>query len=189
MYGNLYGFSPRETNLSDEINEAVQRNIIENLRKTLENPEDEQARSELIWAAAMGENGILKIGKVTDFQGHMLEHQLGAYTNCNHGQGLAVIHPVLYQHILPEATEQFARLATNVWNIDSENKTDEELAEAFIDSLSNFIKEVGLPTTFSEMGIDDNTDFEAIADSTVLPAGTCKQFSSEELLEILNECR
>ena len=65
----------------------------------------------------MGENGMLKIGKVTDFQAHMLEHQLGAYTDCNHGQGLAVIHPVLYRHMLPEAAPQFARLAVNVWGV------------------------------------------------------------------------
>jgi len=98
-----YMGSPREVNLSDEINEATQRNIIRNIRATLKDPQDIQARSELIWAAAMAENGILKIGKVTDFQCHMLEHQLGAYTDCNHGQGLAVLHPVLYKHMMPEA--------------------------------------------------------------------------------------
>ena len=113
-----YMGSPREVNLSDEINEATQRNIIRNIRATLKDPQDIQARSELIWAAAMAENGILKIGKVTDFQCHMLEHQLGAYTDCNHGQGLAVLHPVLYKHMMPEANQQFARMATEVWGID-----------------------------------------------------------------------
>lgn len=62
----------------------------------------------------MAENGMLKLGKVTDFQCHMLEHQLGAYTDCNHGQGLAVLHPALYRHMMPEANRQFARLATEV---------------------------------------------------------------------------
>ena len=95
-----YMGSPRGVNLTDEINEATQRNIIRNIRATLADPQDVQARSELVWAAAMAENGILKIGKVTDFQCHMLEHQLGAYTDCNHGQGLAVLHPVLYRHMM-----------------------------------------------------------------------------------------
>ena len=180
--------APRETNLSDEINEACQRNIIRNLRATLKDPKDIAARSELVWAAAMGENGILKIGKVTDFQAHMLEHQLGAYTDCNHGKGLAVIHPVLYRHMLPEAAPQFARLAVNVWGIDPEGKTEEELALAFIDALASFIREAGLPMTFSEMGIDKTTDFKAVADSTVLTGGCCKKFTKEELLEVLNEC-
>ena len=182
-----YMGSPRTTNLSDEINEACQRNIIRNLRATLKDPNDINARSELVWAAAMAENGMLKIGKITDFQAHMLEHQLGAYTNCSHGEGLAVIHPVLYRHMLPEAAAQFTRLAVNVWGISADGKSEGQLAGEFIDALADFIKEVGLPTSFSEMGIS-NADFKAIADSTVLTGGCCKKFTREELLEVLNEC-
>ncbi len=182
-----YMGSPRNVNLSDEINEACQRNIIRNLRATLKNPQDINARSELVWAAAMAENGMLKIGKITDFQAHMLEHQLGAYTNCNHGEGLAVIHPVLYRRMLPEAAAQFARLAVNVWRISADGKTENQLAEEFIDALADFIKEVGLPTKFSEMGIS-NADFKAIADSTVLTGGCCKKFTRAELLGVLDEC-
>ena len=184
-----YMGSPRDVNLSDEINEAAQRNIIRNIRATLKDPSDIQARSELIWAAAMAENGILKIGKATDFQCHMLEHQLGAYTDCNHGQGLAVIHPVLYRHMMPEANRQFARLATEVWNIDPEGKSEEELAKEFVDALEAFIKEIGLATTFADMNISEDTDFKAIADSTILTGGCVKKFTREELLEVLLECR
>ena len=184
-----YMGSPRDVNLSDEINEATQRNIIRNIRVTLKDPSDIQARSELIWAAAMAENGILKIGKATDFQCHMLEHQLGAYTDCNHGQGLAVIHPVLYRHMMPEANRQFARLATEVWNIDPEGKSEEELAKEFVDALEAFIKEIGLATTFADMNISEDTDFKAIADSTILTGGCVKKFTREELLEVLLECR
>ncbi len=144
--------NPRTVNLSDEINEACQRNIIRNIRQTLKDPQDIEARSELVWAA-MAENGILKIGKQGDFQCHMLEHQLGAYTNCNHGKGLAVLHPVLYRHYLPAAVAQFARLATNVWQIPAEGKSQEALAEAFLEKRAAFIKEIGLPTNFRELGI------------------------------------
>ena len=180
---------PREVNLSDEINEATQRNIIRNIRATLKDPQDIQARSELIWAAAMAENGILKIGKATDFQCHMLEHQLGAYTDCNHGQGLAVLHPVLYRHMMPEANHQFARLAVEVWGIEPAGKTEAELATDFVDALADFIREIGLPTTFAEMNIPADTDYKAIADSTVLTGGCAKKFTREELLEVLLECR
>ena len=180
---------PREVNLSDEINEATQRNIIRNIRATLKDPQDIQTRSELIWAAAMAENGILKIGKATDFQCHMLEHQLGAYTDCNHGQGLAVLHPMLYRHMMPEANHQFARLAVEVWGIDPTGKTEEELAEVFVEALADFIREIGLPTTFAEMNIPADTDYKAIADSTVLTGGCAKKFTREELLEVLLECR
>lgn len=74
-----------------------------------------QDGAKLAWASAMAENGVLKIGKVTDFQAHQIEHQLGAYTNCNHGAGLAVIHPVLYRHIYKSGAARFARFAQNVW--------------------------------------------------------------------------
>ena len=137
----------------------------------------------------MAENGMLKIGKTTDFQCHMLEHQLGAYTDCNHGQGLAVIHPALYRHMLPEATGQFARMATEVWGVSPEGKSEAELAKAFVDALAAFIREIGLPTTFSEMKISSDTDFKAIADSTILTGGCAKRFTKEELLEVLLECR
>jgi alcohol dehydrogenase YqhD (iron-dependent ADH family) len=183
-----YMGSPRQVNLSDEINEATQRNIIRNIRATLANPDDIQARSELIWAAAMAENGILKIGKVTDFQCHMLEHQLGAYTDCNHGQGLAVLHPVLYRHMLPEAAPQFARLAVEVWGIDPAGKSEQELANAFVDALAAFIKEIGLPTSFAEMGISEDTNLRAIADTTILTGGCAKKFTADELYQILLEC-
>ena len=184
-----YMGTPREVNLSDEINEATQRNIIRNIRATIADPSDVQARSELIWAAAMAENGILKIGKATDFQCHMLEHQLGAYTDCNHGQGLAVLHPVLYKHMMPEANRQFARLAVEVWDISPDDRSEAELAEAFVDALAAFIKEIGLPTTFADMNIPADTDYKAIADSMILTGGCAKRFTREELLEVLLECR
>lgn len=137
----------------------------------------------------MAENGILKIGKVTDFQCHMLEHQLGAYTDCNHGQGLAVLHPVLYRHMMPEANAQFARLATEVWGISPEGKTEAELAQGFVDALAAFIREIGLPTSFAELRIPEETDFKVIADSTILTEGCAKKFTKEELIEVLLECR
>lgn len=183
-----YFGKPERNNLSDDINETVMRSVIANIRALLKNPQDYDARSELMWASAMAENGILKIGKVTDFQAHQIEHQLGAYTDCNHGQGLAVIHPVLYRHIYKEGAGRFARFARNVWGI-SDKATDEEIALAGIDALADFIKEIGLPASFTEMGIGENVDFKTVAESTNITAGCCKKLTHEEILEILNECR
>ena len=183
-----YFGKPDENNLSDDINEAVMRSVIRNTRILLTDQENYEARSELAWASAMAENGILKIGKVTDFQCHMIEHQLGAYTNCNHGAGLAVIHPILYRHIYKSGAARFARFAQNVWGIESKG-SDEEIALAGINALSSFIKEIGLPTTFAELGITADTDFRAIADSTVLTPGCCKKLTHDEIYDILCECK
>ncbi len=180
--------SPREVTLSDEIAEAVMRNVIRNIRRLLKDINDKEARTELMWASAMAENGILKIGKVTDFQVHQIEHQLGAYTDCNHGQGLAVIHPVLYRHICKDGVRQFARMAQMVWEISPEGKSEEELAEAGIEALAEFVKEIGLPSTFRDMGITDKSVLKKVADTCNLTAGCCKKLSREEVLEILEEC-
>ena len=83
-----------DDNVSDDISEALMKSIIKNLPAALENPKYYIARSNLMWAATMAENRIIKLGKQCDFQAHQIEHQLGAYTNCNHGCGLAVIHPI-----------------------------------------------------------------------------------------------
>ena len=176
-----YFGNPHTTNVSDEINEAIQRNVIQNLKAIAANPDDDHARSELMWASAMGENGILKLGKQTDFQCHMLEHQLGAYTDCNHGQGLAVLHPTLYRHIYKSAPDKFTRWAQEVWLVQN--------AEDGIDALEDLIREVGLPTTLNEMGITlDDATRRAIADSTIITPGCCKQLTADELYEILKEC-
>ena len=184
-----YFGKPQENNLSDDISEAVMRSVIANMRALLADHENCNARSELMWASAMAENGILKIGKATDFQCHQMEHQLGAYTNCNHGAGLAVLHPALYRHIYKDGLTKFKRFATEVWSIDPTGKSDEETAAAGVEALADFIKEMGLPTSFHEMGIDPGTDFEAIANSANISAGCCKRLTHEEILAIFNECR
>ena len=183
-----YFGKPEENNLSDDIGETVMRSVIRNIRVLLTEPENYEARSELAWASAMAENGILKIGKVTDFQAHQIEHQLGAYTNCNHGAGLAVIHPVLYRHICKAGAARFARWARNVWGIVPKD-SDEETALAGVEALAAFIREIGLPTTFAQLGIPADTDLRAIAESTNITAGCCRKLTGDEIYEILCECK
>lgn len=176
---------PQETNLSDEINEAIMRNVIKNLRSLIKNPDDDFARGELMWASAIAENGMLKLGKQTDFQCHMIEHAVGAYTDCNHGQGLAVIHPALYRHLLDSGKEKLARMAETVWRV--KGTTTEETAVRGIETLEAFIREIGLPTHWSEMGITDETVLRAAADTSIIMPGCCRQFSRDEIFEILKE--
>lgn len=176
---------PQETNLSDEINEAIMRNVIKNLRSLIKNPDDDFARGELMWASAIAENGMLKLGKQTDFQCHMIEHAVGAYTDCNHGQGLAVIHPALYRHLLDSGKEKLARMAETVWRV--KGTTTEETAMRGIETLEAFIREIGLPTHWSEMGITDETVLHAAADTSIIMPGCCRQFSRDEIFEILKE--
>lgn len=185
-----YFGSPEENNLSDDICEAVMRNVINNMRILKTDQADLNVRGELEWASAMAENGILKIGKTSSFQAHQIEHQLGAYTDCNHGQGLAVIHPVLYRKLCEKAPVKFARFAVRVWGVCTDGKTEIETAMEGIECLAAFVKEMGLPDTFAGMGIGEDTDFRRIADSTnIITNGCFPSLTHDDVYEILLNCR
>lgn len=183
-----YFSEPDTDNVSDDISEALMRSVIHNLRIAIQNPEDYTARSNLLWASTMAENRIIKLGKKCDFECHQMEHQLGAYTNCNHGYGLAVLHPVYYRHIYKNGLAKFVRFAENVWQIPRETKSEEELAKAGVEALADFIKEIGLPTTLRELGVTKETPLKEIADSCNLALGSYKKMTHEEILQIFREC-
>ena len=189
-----FGRSDRD-NVSDDVAEAIMRNTIQNMRVLLTNINDYTARSNLMWDSAMAENGILKVGRLTDFEAHQIEHQLGAYTDCNHGQGLAVIHPAYYRHVSKAAPAKFARFAVNVWGVSPENKSEEELAAAGVEALADFIKECGLPTRLRDLRMKDEPAklltpelLKEIADSCNTFPNGYKQLTHEEIYDILAEC-
>ena len=184
----IYFSAPDEDNVSDDIAEALMKNVIRSLRRAIRSPEDYTARSNLMWDACMAENRIIKMGKRTDFQCHNIEHQLGAYTDCSHGEGLAVLHPVYYRHIYRDGIGKFRRFAVSVWDIPEEGRTEEELARAGVEALADFIREIGLPTTLKELGLPEETPLKEIADSCGISGGSYRQMSHGEILEILREC-
>lgn len=172
-----------QDNVSDDLALAVMRNTVVNMHRLLINMSDLEARGNLMWDSAMAENGVLKVGRFTDFQVHQIEHQLGAYTDCNHGQGLAVIHPVYYRHILKDAEEKFNRFAKAVFHVES--------AEKGLDALSDFIRTCGLPTKLTEL----KSRVEITPDLLRQVAETCniiqcnpRTISHQEIYEILLEC-
>lgn len=172
-----------QDNVSDDVALAIMKNTVVNMKRLLGNIDDMQARGNLMWDSAMAENGILKVGRVTDFQAHQLEHQLGAYTDCNHGQGLAVIHPAYYRHVMKDAEEKFTRFGKEVFGADT--------AEAGVDALAEFIKECGLPTKMSEL----KSKVEITPEILRKVADTCnvikcgpRELSRDEINDILMEC-
>lgn len=178
---------PDEDNVSDDIMEALMKSVIRNLRVAIKEPEDHVARSNLMWDATMVENRLIKMGKKCDFQCHNMEHQLGAYTDCNHGRGLAVLHPVYYRHIYREGLQKFIRFAENVWDMERDGRSDDEMALAGIDALEAFINEIGLPSSLSELGTRKE-ELREIADSCGISAGSYKKLSKDEIYDIFNEC-
>ena len=177
-----FGRSDRD-NVSDEVALAVMHSTVVNMRALLKDLNDYTARSNLMWTSAMAENGILKVGRVTDFECHQMEHQLGAYTDCNHGQGLAVLHPAYYRHIVKDAPEKFARLGKAVFGVEG--------AEAAVDALAAFIQECGLPVRLSQLKsrVEITPDLlRQVADSVNLLPNGPRQLTRGEVYSILMEC-
>lgn len=172
-----------QDNVSDDAALAIMRNTVVNMRRVCQDIKDMQARGNLMWDSAMAENGILKCGRLTDFQAHQIEHQLGAYTDCNHGQGLAVIQPVYYRHILKDAEEKFIRFAKEVFGKDT--------AEAGLDALDTLIRECGLPTKLRQLKstIEITPDILGkVADTSNIIKSNPRELSRDEIFDILMEC-
>ncbi|MBS7525310.1 iron-containing alcohol dehydrogenase [Fusibacter paucivorans] len=176
-------FSGEDDVTTDYLIEGTLRSIIHSAKIAVENPEDYEARSNLMWSATLAMNPIMGLSKPQDWQVHMIEHQLGAYTDCAHGMGLAAVSLPYYRMVLPYGVEKFARFATQVWDIDPTGKSKEELANAGIDALEAFCDACGIVTNLKDLGTTEDM-LQLIADSTVI-LGAYKKLTKEEVLEIL----
>jgi alcohol dehydrogenase YqhD (iron-dependent ADH family) len=176
-------FAGDEVSASTYIIEGLLRSIIDSTRVAIRNQEDYEARSNLMWCSSLAMNPLVGLGKEQDWEVHMIEHQLGAYTDCAHGMGLAAISLPYYRYVCHFGLDRFARYATEVWHISAEGKTKEELALAGIDALEAFTKECGMVTRLRELNATEDM-LPLIAESTVKMGGY-KVLTTEEVLSIL----
>jgi len=178
-------FAGDDNGTSSYIIEGLLRSIIDSTRVAVTNQEDYEARSNLMWCSSLAMNPLAGLGKAQDWEVHMIEHQLGAYTDCAHGMGLAVISIPYYHYVCQFGLDKFARYAREVWHISEEGKTKEQLAHAGIDALEQFIKENGMATRLRDLNATEEM-LPLIANSTVLIGGY-KKMTKEEILQILKE--
>lgn len=176
-------FAGDEISASTYIIEGLLRSIIDSTRVAIRNQEDYEARSNLMWCSSLAMNPLVGLGKEQDWEVHMIEHQLGAYTDCAHGMGLAAISLPYYRYVCHFGLDRFARYATEVWHISAEGKTKEELAIAGIDALEAFTKECGMVIRLRELNATEDM-LPLIAESTVKMGGY-KVLTTEEVLSIL----
>ncbi len=179
-------FSGEDDNTTDYLIEGVLESLITSARAALENPTDYEARSNIAWCATLGLNKITGLSKTQDWEVHMIEHQLGAYTDCPHGLGLAVISVPYYKYVYQYGLDKFVRFAEKVWKVDGTGKPKEEIALSGIDALAEFIKELGIPTTLRELGATKEM-LPLIAKSTV-KGGGYKRMDEEDILTVLKAC-
>ncbi len=179
-------FSGDDDNTTDYLIEGVMKSLIHSAKIAMENSTDYEARSNIMWCATLGLNYITGLSKTQDWEVHMIEHQLGAYTDCTHGAGLAAISPAYYRYICQYGLHKFVRFAKNVWEVDTDNMTDAEAAEAGIIKLEEFIKMLKLPLSIKDLGATKEM-LPLIANSTVIGGGY-KQMKAEDILTVLERC-
>ena len=179
-------FSGDDNNTTDYVIEGVMNALIDNARVAIENPMDYEARSNIMWCATLGLNTVTGLSKEQDWEVHMIEHQVGAYTDCPHGIGLAIVSVPYYRYIYKYGLDKFVRFAKKVWKIHGKDMSKDEIALAGIEKLSDFIKELGIPTTLREIGATEEM-LPLIANSTEIMDSGYKKLTADEILEILKE--
>ena len=179
-------FSGEDDNVSDYISEGLMRAVLHASRIANRDPQDYEARSNLMWTASWALNTLVSRGKSTDWMVHMIGQSVGAYTNATHGMTLAAVSLPYYRHILPYGLQKFKRFAVNVWDVDPSGKTDEQVAEEGLNAMEVWMRELGLVMKISELGATEDM-LEGIADGTIILSGGYKALDHSEIAEILKE--
>ncbi|MBR6393411.1 MAG: iron-containing alcohol dehydrogenase [Ruminococcus sp.] len=179
-------FSGEDDNTSDYISEGLMRGLIHASRIAVENPQDYEARSNIMWTATWALNTLVAKGKTEDWMVHMLGQAVGAYTDATHGMTLAAVSLPYYRYIMPYGVKKFARFATEVWSISCDGKTDEQLANEGLNAMESWMKEIGLVMNLKELGTTEEM-IEGIADATLILNGGYKVLDRDEIVNILKE--
>lgn len=179
-------FSGEDDSTSDYIAEGLMRSLVHSSRIAVKNPEDYEARSNIMWTATWALNTLIAQGKSTDWMVHMIGQSIGAYTDATHGMTLAAVSLPYYRHICPYGLKKFCRFAVNVWNVDAAGKTEEEVAAEGLSRMESWMKEIGLVMNITQLGVRKEM-LEGIADGTFIMQGGYHVLTHDEIVEILKE--
>lgn len=177
-------FSGEDDNTSDYISEGLMKSVIHSSRIAVQTPDDYEARSNLMWTATWALNTLVSKGKSTDWMVHMLGQSVGACSNATHGMTLSAVSIPYYTFIMPYGVKKFARFAVNVWDIDRNGKTDEELAKEGLSAMETWMKELGLAMNLTEIGVTSEM-LDDIVNGTLIMEGGYKVLSKEDVRNVL----
>lgn len=179
-------FSNEDDNTSDYIAEGLMKSLINSSLIAVENPHDYEARSNIMWTSTWALNTLISKGKTTDWMVHQLGQSIGAYTDATHGMTLSAVSLAYYHHIYSYGLTKFVRFAKNVWNVDTNNKTEEQIAKEGLSAMENWMKRIGLVMNINELGVKEGM-LEDIVKGIKIFTGGYKTLSKDEILEILKE--
>ncbi|MRX83780.1 iron-containing alcohol dehydrogenase [Eggerthella guodeyinii] len=177
-------FSGDDDNTSDYLAEGLMRSLVHSSRIAAVDPEDYEARSNIMWTAAWALNTLIAKGKTTDWMVHMIGQSIGAYTDATHGMTLSAISPAYYRLVMPYGLPKFARFATAVWDVDASGKTDEQTAAEGLERMEDWMREIGLVMSITELGVTDDM-IDGIADGSFVMDGGYHVLDRDEIVAVL----
>ena len=175
-----------EVGIERMLQEGLLKSLIHSSRIAVKNPTDYEARSNIMWIATWVLNTLVAKGKTTDWMVHMIGQSVGAYTDATHGMTLSAISMAYYRYICPYGLAKFRRFAVNVWDVDPQDKTDEQIAAEGLDRMEAYMKEIGLVMSIRELGVTEDM-LEGIAKGSFIMEGGYKILTQEEIVKILKE--
>ena len=165
------------------------RSLIVSSRQVLANPEDYEARSNIMWTATWALNGLIACGKPTDWMVHMLGQAVAAYTDATHGHTLSAVSGAYYRLLISrskDAEKKFCRLAENVWGISSDGKAEKEIAVEGLDRMEDWMRELGLAMNITDCGADESM-LEGIADACPINESGYVVLSRADVIDVLRK--
>ena len=179
-------FSGEDDNTSDYISEGLMKSVIHSSRIANKNPQDYEARSNIMWSATWALNTLVAKAKSTDWMVHMLGQSVGACTDATHGMTLAAVSLPYYKHIMPYGLAKFVRFAKNVWEVDATGKPDEQIASEGLTAMENWMKELGLVMNITELGATEDMIGDLV-NGTLIMTGGYKVLDADEIEQIFRE--
>lgn len=177
-------FSGDDDNTSDYISEGLMRSLICSSRTANENPQDYEARSNIMWTATWALNTLVAKGKSADWMVHMLGQAVGAVTDATHGMTLSAVSLAYYKYIMDAGLPKFVRFAKNVWNVNPDGKTDKEIALEGLSKMEEWMKELGLSMNLREIGATEDM-LDDMVNATLIMEGGYKILNKNDIREIL----
>lgn len=183
-----YFTNVKHVDFTDRMCEATLRTIIYNTPIALREPENYNARAEIMWAGTIAHNGLLDTGRLGDWASHKIEHELSGMYDITHGAGLSIVFPAWMKYVYKHDINRFVQFAVRVWDVDMEFGSLEEIALEGIRRMTEFFKKLGLPTTLKEANIPSDK-FEEMADKGTdfdkKPLGNFVKIHKKDFINIL----
>ncbi|MCR5824278.1 MAG: iron-containing alcohol dehydrogenase [Lachnospiraceae bacterium] len=147
-----YLTNTKDVEVTDRLIEGLLLTMIHEGPRVIKDPNDYEARANIMWAGMLAHNNVAGVGRSQDWNSHNIEHELSALYDCAHGAGLAVTMPAVFKYVYRHDVMRFAKLAVRVWGCQMDFDHPEVTALAGIEALENFLRSIGMPLTFAELG-------------------------------------